>query len=132
MPRVYLVAVASAAVVGVAIGVVLHNVLAAPRAQARPALPALYGQATWKSGEVRAPVFALRDQLGRRIRLDRFRGHTVVLAFMDSLCRSACPLEARQLAAAVRPLPRTARPQLVIVSVDLADSPKSIAAVARK
>jgi cytochrome oxidase Cu insertion factor (SCO1/SenC/PrrC family) len=132
VPRLYLVAVASAAVVGVAVGVVLHNVFAAPRVQARPALPALYGQATWGRGQVKAPVFALRDQRGRRVRLDGLRGRSVLLAFMDSRCTSACPLEARQLVAAIRPLPAAARPQLVIVSVDLADSPASVAAAARK
>lgn len=132
MRRVYAIAIASAAVVGVAVGVVLHSTFATSRAQARPQLPALYGQATWKSGQAHAPAFSLRDQHGRLISLDRYRGHSVVLAFMDSLCRSECPIEARQFAAAIRALPAAARPQLVIVSVDLADTPASIAKAARK
>lgn len=132
MRRLHLLAIASAAVVGVAVGVVLHNVFAASRAEARPALPALYGQATWKAGAVRAPGFRLRDQHGRRVSLASYRGRTVVVAFMDSLCTSECPVEAAQLAAAVRPLPARARPQLLIVSVDLADTPESVAAAARK
>lgn len=132
MRRVYAIAIASAAVVGVAVGVVLHSTFATSRAQARPQLPALYGQATWKSGQAHAPAFSLRDQHGRLISLDRYRGHSVVLAFMDSLCRSECPIEARQFAAAIRALPAAARPQLVIVSVDLADTPRTVAAAARK
>jgi protein SCO1/2 len=112
--------------------VLLHNVLATSRAQAKPALPALYGQATWKEGAVHAPVFRLRDQHGRRVSLASFRGRPVVIAFMDSLCTAECPLEAAQLAAAIRPLPARARPRLVVVSVDLADTPATVAAAARK
>jgi protein SCO1 len=129
--RLYLVAVSSAAIVGIAAGVVLHNTFESSRAQAEPALPALYGQVTWKSGQSRAPLFTLRDQYGRRIRLGRYRGRSIVLAFMDSLCKSECPIEARQFAAAIRPLAPADRPRLLIVSVDLADSPVSVAKAAR-
>jgi protein SCO1/2 len=130
--QAFVLAVASAVVVGVAVGVLLHNVFGTSRALARPALPALYGEATWKSGEVAAPLFRLRDQRGRTVRLAAYRGRTVVLAFMDSLCTSECPVEAAQLAAAMRPLAPAARPQLVVVSVDLADTPRSVAKAARK
>ena len=82
--------------------------------------------------QVHAPLFRLRDQHGRTVRLAALRGRPVVLAFMDSLCKSECPIEAAQLAAAVRPLPGASRPRLVVVSVDLADSPKSVARAARK
>lgn len=134
MRGLHLLAIGSAAIVGVAVGVVLHNTLSASRAQAdaKPALPSLYGQATWKAGAVRAPLFRLRDQHGRRVSLASYRGRTVVIAFMDSLCTAECPLEAAQLAAAVRPLAQAARPQLLIVSVDTADSPRTVAAAARK
>jgi protein SCO1 len=133
MRRVYVASVAAAAIVGVAIGVVLHGALSSARARAQaPALPALHGQATWRRGEAPAPDFRLRDQNGRTVSLASFRGRTVVLAFMDSLCKSVCPLEGRQLAAAIQPLAGASRPQLLIVSVDLADSPKSIAKAAHK
>jgi protein SCO1 len=132
MRRIFVLAVASAAIVGVAVGVLLHNEFGSPRALARPALPALYGEATWRSGEVPAPAFRLRDQHGRMVRLTALRGRPVVLAFMDSLCTSECPIEAAQFAAALRPLPAGERPQLVVVSVDLADTPGSVARAARK
>ncbi|HEV8104436.1 MAG TPA: SCO family protein [Gaiellaceae bacterium] len=132
MPRLYVIAVCSATVVGIVLGVVIHNVFATPSARARPSLPTLYGQATWKSGAAHAPPVALRDQHGRRFSLASLRGRTVVLAFMDSLCKAECPLEAAQLAAAVKPLPSSSRPRLVIVSVDLADTPRSVAAAARR
>jgi cytochrome oxidase Cu insertion factor (SCO1/SenC/PrrC family) len=130
--RAFVLAVASAAVVGVAIGVLLHDVFGSSRALARPSLPALYGEATWRSGEVPAPGFQLRDQHGRTVRLAGLRGRPVVLAFMDSLCTAECPIEAGQFAAALRPLPPAARPRLVIVSVDVADSPASVARAARR
>lgn len=132
MRTLHLLAIGSAAVVGVAVGILLHNAFASSRAQAKPALPALYGQATWPPRAVRAPLFRLRDQHGRRVSLASFRGRSVVIAFMDSLCTAECPLEAAQLAAAMRPLPKRARPQLVIVSVDVADTPRTVAAAARK
>jgi protein SCO1 len=130
--RAFVFAVASAAVVGVAIGLLLHNEFAPSHALAQPTLPALYGEATWQSGDVPAPPFQLRDQHGRIVRLTALRGRPVVLAFMDSLCTSECPIEAAQFAAALRPLSGSARPYLVVVSVDLADSPASVARAARK
>ena len=132
MRRIFALAVASAALVGVAIGVILHNEFGTSHALAHPSLPKLYGEATWKNGQVSAPLFRLRDQRGRTVRLAAYRGRTVVLAFMDSHCTSECPIEAAQLAAAIRPLPASARPQLVVVSVNLADSPSSVAAAARR
>jgi protein SCO1/2 len=130
--RLFVLAVASAAVVGVVVGVLLHNEFGSSRALARPSLPALYGEATWRSGEVPAPPFRLRDQHGKIVRLTALRGSSVVVAFMDSLCTSECPIEAAQFAAALRPLSGRAKPRLVIVSVDLADSPASVARAARK
>jgi cytochrome oxidase Cu insertion factor (SCO1/SenC/PrrC family) len=134
MRRLTAIAVAAAAVVGVAVGVLLHDTFAAKRAaaQTRPRLPALYGVATWKRGVAAAPAFTLLDQRGRTVGLASYRGRPVVVAFMDSLCKGACPLESAELSAALRPLPDAVRPQLLIVSVDLADTPRSIARAARK
>jgi len=128
----FVLAVASAAFVGVAVGVLLHNEFGSSRALARPTLPALYGEATWRSGEVPAPPVRLRDQHGRVVHLTALRGRAVVLAFMDSLCTSECPIEAAQFAAALRPLSGSEKPQLVVVSVDLADTPATVAKAARK
>jgi cytochrome oxidase Cu insertion factor (SCO1/SenC/PrrC family) len=43
-----------------------------------------------------APGFTLRDQSGRPISLGSFRGHAVVLTFMDSHCTDICPLVSRE------------------------------------
>ncbi len=39
-----------------------------------------------------APGFTLLDQNGQSVSLNQFRGHSVVLAFMDSRCTTVCPV----------------------------------------
>jgi len=126
----WVLSVGGAAVVGVVIGVALHGRLADRPASART--PALQGQATWAPGRA-APDFVLRDQRGRRITLSSLRGRAVVLMFEDSLCKQACPIEGRLVAASIRSLPAAARPHVVIVSVDPAgDTPRTAAAALAK
>ncbi len=133
MRRLTAASLAAATIAGIAIGVALHGRLVAGRAAATSALPALHGQATWGAGVRPAPVFALRDQHGRRVTLPSLRGRAVVLTFQDSLCKQACPVEGRMLAAALRQVPAAARPQVVVVSVDPAgDTPRSVAKALHK
>ncbi len=120
------VAVALAAVVGIAAGVAVHVLRSSPAAPA-VAQPELHGQAVWAPGKRPAPAFALADQEGRRISLASLRGRPVVLTFLDSLCRNSCPIEGRQLASVLRRLPVAQRPTLVVVSADPGgDTPGSI------
>jgi protein SCO1 len=125
--KLFLAAVGAAVVVGVGVGVLLHSVFSGGTANAI-ALPALHGQATWSPGARPAPQFALRDQRGRTISLGALRGRTVVLTFLDSQCKQACPIEGKMLAAAIQQVPQAERPRLVVVSVDpTGDTPASIA-----
>lgn len=127
MRKLFLTSVAAAAVVGIGVGVVLHSTFSGGTADAI-ALPALHGQATWAAGARPAPQFALRDQRGRLVSLGALRGRTVVLTFLDSLCKQACPIEGKMLAAAIKQVPVAQRPRLVVVSVDPGgDTPKTIA-----
>lgn len=125
-----------AAIVGIAIGAALHGRLGSGAAVAQPsapALPSLHGQATWPAGKRPAPGFALRDQHGRLVSLRTLRGRSVVLMFQDSLCKEACPLQGKMTAAAVRRVPASLRPRIVVVSVDPAgDTPRTIAVAIRK
>jgi protein SCO1/2 len=134
--RGYVPAVTVAAIAGVLIGVALHGRLdgsAAAAKTAMPALPSLHGQATWASGERAAPAFALRDQRGRLVSPATLRGRTAVLMFEDSLCKQACPIEGRLVAAAVNALPTRLRPRIVVVSVDpWGDTRHSVEAAIRK
>lgn len=107
-----------AAVIGICSGVLLHLTLR-PR-HTRPALatPTLHGQAVWAAGRRRAPNFALRDQRGRLVSLAAQRGRSVLLAFMDPLCRQECPIEGRGLALAQAQVTPAKRATVLIVSVN--------------
>ena len=125
--RWYAVSVAAAAIVGIVIGVAFHARLTGSAAATPVAAPTLHGQATWGAGRRVAPAFALRDQRGRPATLASLRGRTVALTFLDSLCKSSCPIEGRMLASAIGQVAGAGRPQLVVVSVDPAgDTPRSI------
>jgi protein SCO1/2 len=56
---------------------------------------------------LRAPAFTLADQNGRRVSLAQYRGHVVVLTFLHSLCKEACPLMAEDIKGALNLLPST-------------------------
>jgi protein SCO1/2 len=77
--------------------------------------------ATWPARTRPAPDFRLVDQDGRRISISRFRGRRPVLVtFIDPLCRTYCPLEARRLNGVIRRFPAATRPAVVAVSVNVA------------
>lgn len=118
-------AVALAALVGVALGIGLHQLDNGGHGKA-DASSQMHGQAVWPAGLRPAPDFSLRDQSGRPFSLSSSRGRPVVLTFMDSHCHQECPLEGRALAAALRMLPRAKLPLVVVVSVNpWADTPGS-------
>ena len=98
-------------------------------AQDRGASPGkLRADATWNAGARPAPAVRLRDQTGRMVTLTAPQGRTVLVAFLDSRCRTICPIEGHQLARVEELIPAAQRPQLVIVSIDPAgDTPASAA-----
>ena len=99
--------------------------------RAAPTRPALRGDAVWAAGARPAPAFALHDQRGRAVSLASLRGQPLLLVFLDSKCRTFCPVVGHQLGAAQRLL--GARPvRLVTISVDGADTPASVRAAARR
>jgi cytochrome oxidase Cu insertion factor (SCO1/SenC/PrrC family) len=128
-------ALLAAAVVGLGVGFGVHR-LAGGSAATRATVTTrfgMYGPAAWAEGARPAPpITTLRDQTGRLFSLSSLRGRTVAMAFFDSHCNQACPLEGRALAAAERALPAAQRPVLVIVSVNPRDTPASERAAARK
>jgi len=102
---------------GLLIGLVLssHKSAAVPNGPAGPVGPA----ASWAAGAKVAPRFTLVDQDGKTVSLAAYRGRTVVVTFIDPLCRNFCPLEAKVLNDAERRLPAAQRPAIVAVSVNL-------------
>ncbi len=112
------VAIALAALGGVAIGVVVHQLGGGGSGAGGTTGARVRGQAVWPAGLREAPEFSLRDQAGARFALASLRGRPAILAFMDSQCHQQCPLEGRALAAAFRMVPRAERPVVVAVSVN--------------
>jgi protein SCO1/2 len=76
---------------------------------------------TWKAGQKAAFDFHLRDERGRPISIASLRGRPVIVTFVDPVCRSLCPLEARVLSAATQKIPAAQRPEIVAVSVNPAE-----------
>jgi cytochrome oxidase Cu insertion factor (SCO1/SenC/PrrC family) len=118
---------ASAALLGVLGGLVVHELRSHSAPVAKPRLPSLHGQAVWPAGERLAPPIELRDQTGARVSLAGLRGRPVLLTFLDSRCHAECPIMGRQIAGVLGGLPAAERPTLLVVSADRAgDTPASI------
>jgi cytochrome oxidase Cu insertion factor (SCO1/SenC/PrrC family) len=84
--------------------------------------PKLHGDAVWGATAKAAPNFRLTNQHGDRVSLASLRGHVVLLTFLDSLCTKDCPIEGGMLHRIQRLIPTSARPEVVVVSVDPADT----------
>ena len=66
-----------------------------------------------------APDFTLTDQFGRRVSLHAFRGRVAILAFIDPVCTTICPLTTAAMTAAKAMLgPAAARVQLLGVAAN--------------
>jgi protein SCO1/2 len=131
--RPLLVLLCAAVVLGAGGGAAVRLLRHAPAPRTAPALPVFHGQAVWAARARPAPPFSLRDQAGRHVTLASLRGRPIVLTFLDSQCKSSCPIEGRQLGAILRALPAADRPALVVVSVDQkGDTPLGIKRALRK
>jgi len=123
-------AVALAACIGVAVGVGLGLARSpsgsAPRAAARTL--AQHGQAHWAAGSKRAPGFVLQGSARSPVSLSSQRGRIVLLTFLDSRCKRACPLEGRSLGDVQRALRGSGvHVSLLVVTVNPAgDTTRSI------
>jgi protein SCO1/2 len=76
--------------------------------------------------------FALRDQDGRAVTLESYRGHPVLLFFGYTRCPDICPLTLQKLTAAVRAQGRAGRDvRIVLITTDPAnDTPAVLKAYA--
>lgn len=130
--RLLLVAAILAAGVGLAAGAAIHLALRPARGQGASALPSLHGQAVWPAGRRRAPGFTLRDQTGRPVSLAAEHDRSVLLAFMDPLCRQECPIEGRGISLVERQVEPAERAAVLIVSVNPAATAADARRAARK
>ena len=108
-----------------AIGVVLVTTHQSESAPTQPSKSQFDGP-TMPPG-LRAANFSLVDQNGRRVTLSQYSGHVVVLTFIHSLCRDACPFMVEQIKGALNDLPDSGRNVPAIgISVEPAqDTPAS-------
>jgi protein SCO1/2 len=102
------------------------------RTLASATTPILHGDAVWSSGVKTAPTIRLRDQSGRIVSLASLHGHVVLLTFLDSLCTADCPLEGGMLRNIQRRVPPADRPEVLVVSVDPADTPTTVGSFVRE
>jgi protein SCO1/2 len=117
---------------GVAAGLATKIVLAHGATPAL-ALPELHGQATWAAGARPAPPISLEVVGGGPATLAGLKGGPVLVTFLDSTCRSLCPLVGAAIATADRSAPDAARAAVVVVSVNPAgDTPASVQAAIRE
>lgn len=65
-----------------------------------------------------APGFTLTDQHGKTLSLSSFRGHVVVLTFMDDRCHTICPIVSKEFINAEQRLART-DPNVVFAAVNV-------------
>lgn len=118
------VAVVFAVVVVVLVSGLRHSDQSSSTATATAAeVPAATSQQgeplSWPAGRQPAPNFQLTDQQGRPVSVAAYRGHPVILTFIDPLCRENCPLAAQVLSRVDRQLPAAQRPVILAVSVDV-------------
>lgn len=76
-----------------------------------------------------APGFTLTDQDEKTLSLSSFRGHTVVLTFMDPRCRTICPIVSQELVDAEHRLART-DPGVVFAAVNVNEHALAVATTA--
>ncbi|MGB2875680.1 MAG: SCO family protein [Gaiellaceae bacterium] len=83
--------------VGLGVGLGLAKPRSAPTRLAVARALEVHGQAHWAPGSRLAPGFTLRGAQGQLVSLRSERGRIVLLTFLDSGCKKACPLEGRAL-----------------------------------
>jgi cytochrome oxidase Cu insertion factor (SCO1/SenC/PrrC family) len=76
-----------------------------------------------------APDFTLSDQFGHQVTLSSLRGHEVVLAFIDSQCKTLCPLTSTIMYNAKAQLATSASKQVLLIAVNANPTATNIATV---
>lgn len=85
-------------------------------------------------GTVTLPEFRLRDYTGRTFGSRELRGRSVLLTFLETKCREACPILASQIGDALRLLPPDERRSVVAVAISTHprdDTPANVRAFLR-
>jgi protein SCO1/2 len=123
--------VASSALVIIAGAVWGIRLFAMSRNQARTQStnPANYPLAGFPMAGNLAPDFTLSDQFGHPVTLSSLRGHEVVLAFIDSRCKTLCPLTSSIMYNAKTQLATSASNKIQLIAVNANPTATSTATV---
>jgi protein SCO1/2 len=96
---------------------------------AQTANPANYPLAGFPMAGHLAPDFTLSDQFGHPVTLSSLRGHEVVLAFIDSRCKTLCPLTSTIMFNAKAQLATSAINKVQLIAVNANPTATSTATV---
>jgi protein SCO1 len=128
--RPVLVALVAATVLVPVLAVVVIRALTASAAAPLPSRPAA---GAYRGSEVPAgiiaPDFALRDYRGRLVRMRSLRGRVVVVTFLDTHCKTKCPVFASDIGAAFRLLSPKERREVSALALTVEparDTPASV------
>jgi cytochrome oxidase Cu insertion factor (SCO1/SenC/PrrC family) len=114
----------TATVWGIRLFALSHN-----QAVKQPTNPANYAIGGFPMTGKLAPDFKLTDQFGHSVTLSSLRGHEVVLAFIDSRCKTLCPLTAQIMYDARARLGASVASQIELVAVNANPTATSVVAV---
>jgi len=78
---------------------------------------------------IAAPDFNLTNQFGQKVTLSSLRGQEIVLAFIDSQCKTLCPLTATIMYDAKMKLGAAAGKQISLIAINANPAATSVAAV---
>ncbi|MEX2210552.1 MAG: SCO family protein [Gaiellaceae bacterium] len=116
----------AAALAALAIPLVIFAVAAGDVAQFRGSVP---------PARIELPSFSLRDAEGRTVGDADLRGKVVLVTFLDTNCREACPIVAEQIRAALERLDEEERRDVAAVAISVHpgdDTPDAVRAFLRR
>lgn len=102
----------------VCLAVVISGALQGCASPRHPGSPSADSQQPALASATPAPAFSLTDQFGRAQQLSDFRGHVVLLTFIDSHCTTVCPLTAELMLKTQQTLGPTHPVQLVAINAN--------------
>jgi cytochrome oxidase Cu insertion factor (SCO1/SenC/PrrC family) len=133
---VLLALIAAIIVVPAAAGLLIHALTS--RSSATPAAsgppPGAYRGSEPPAG-IRLPAFTLRDYRGDVVGTSALRGKVVLVTFLDTDCKTKCPIFASEIGAALRLLSHSERRQVVALALTVnpaQDTPPSVRAFLRR
>ena len=126
---VFIALVATAVLLPILAVLLVHSLMSSNASPlARDPAPGSYRGSEPPPGII-APDFTLRDYRGQVVRMRSLRGQVVVVTFLDTHCKTKCPVFASDIGAALRLLSVPERTQVVALALTVEpsrDTPRSV------